>query len=167
MRLYFRCKPRGKQTFPKCDYCSGIRLTDILLTGKMKRPVLKMRDSLRGVIVLVVFAGLIFSCAEGIRLLPFPPPAASDAENASSHTDEFEHLSYVRCLDGNQTSFAFESRHAPVKLLSGYLAQAALDLLHPRRETRDAVLNINRIRFHTAPARILPETRGPPAFFAI
>jgi hypothetical protein len=165
-RIYFRRKSRVKQTFPGMGQLSVTTFNWYSVKqGKMKGPFLKMRDSLWGIIVPIVFTGLIFSCAEGIRLLPFPPPETNGAGDVDSHTGKFEHLSYVRCLDSGRTSLAFESRPSPVKHLSGNWGQTPADLLNSTCGSREAVFNLNRIRLHSAPARILPETRGPPVFF--
>jgi hypothetical protein len=108
--------------------------------------------------------GLIFSCAEGIRLLPFPPPAGiNGAENAAPYSGNFEHLSYVRSADESRTRQGSDSRTAPVRHVSGGYHHTGLNIPVSGLAAND-VFVIDLVRFHSAPARILPETRGPPVF---
>ena len=69
--------------------------------------------SLRKVLILGVLAGLIFSCAEGIRLLPFPPPGAADgADTFSSSSTGAEHLSYIKSFESGRGSISSRSKRS-------------------------------------------------------
>jgi hypothetical protein len=68
-------------------------------------PLRKIQLGFRAVVLFIVFAGLLFSRGEGIRLFPFPFTQAS--QNASSelqNDEEFDYEKNLHRFESNQTN---------------------------------------------------------------
>ena len=120
----------------------------------------------RKVIILGLLAGLVFSCAEGISLLPFPP-SGGDSSGLGAAPGAEENLSYIKSFEEGRSSVSSRSKRSagdhflahphlasvpPFYAVSSRTASSLTDPLTPHAIQLD---------------QRLPVTRGPPVFFSI
>jgi hypothetical protein len=119
--------------------------------------------SFRKVLILVVLAGLIFSCAEGIRLLPFPPPGVMNGgDSFRPSAAGTAHLSYIKSFESGRNSVRFAGTH--------FLGSAGPASIPPFRAAfgpPDVSLTFTPVSHSSRFTWQLRGPRGPPVFFSI
>lgn len=129
----------------------------------------KMRlASLRKVLLLGIFAGLVFSCAEGIRLFPFPPPDAFQGLVTIGHDrgGPARH-SYAKGLENGGGGAVSRSKPEAHSHFPGAVAKAALPRFLALVLFEDDLPEFRQTAPVTVSAARLPDKRGPPVFFNI
>lgn len=123
---------------------------------------------LRKVLILGVLAGLIFSCAEGIRLLPFPPPGAADgADSFRPSAAGTAHLSYIKSFESGRGNLSSRSKRSLDNHFLGSPSPASIPPFQVVSGALGVSLAFTLISHSSQFTRHLPDTRGPPVFFSI
>lgn len=135
--------------------------------------MLNIRDKiryafLRKVLLLGVFAGLVFSCAEGIRLFPFPPPDDFQGQQSIGRkpNDPGRH-SYAKGLENGGGSTVSRSKPEAGSHVPGAVAKAALPRFFASALFDEAPTEFGQIMAVAASVARLPDKRGPPVFFIV
>jgi hypothetical protein len=124
--------------------------------------------SFRKVVILGVLAGLIFSCAEGIRLLPFPQPtAAGGVDTFRSSSTGAEHLSYIKSFESGRGSISPWSKRSVDIPFSGSAVPASIPPFQAVAAAPVVSLTFTLVSHSSRFSRRLPGKRGPPVFFSI
>lgn len=122
--------------------------------------------SLKKVLLLGVFAGLIFSCAEGIRLFPFPAPDTFQGLESIGRTpDGPGRHSYAKGLENGGGSTVSRSKSEAGSHLPGAAAKAPSPRLPSAVQLEDALPEFVQPGSFDASVSLLPDKRGPPVFF--
>lgn len=133
----------------------------------------KIRDkircaSLKKALLLGVFAGLIFSCAEGIRLFPFPPPDAFQGLESIGHKPSGPgRHSYAKGLENGGGSTVSRSKPETGAHLPGAVVRAALPRFLTSVVLEDSSPEFVQAELADASVSRLPDKRGPPVFFNV
>ena len=78
-----RFRLKKKSYFASSDNCCMLKSGDSLFPMK-KFTSMSRHNRARWILMFGVLAGLLFSCGEGIRLLPFPNAEADNSKNTQS-----------------------------------------------------------------------------------
>lgn len=124
----------------------------------------KFPPGFRPAVLFVVFAGLLFSCGEGIRLFPFP--FAEKTQNLSSELQNVEERDYERTFhrfENNQANFQskaqrFNLPHDWTGVGRGFDRTAFLKIADWHKAGLLLCLQVFKSRFISAPS----ESRAPP-----
>lgn len=97
----------------------------------MKNVAVKNRQSFfHAVLLFGVLTGLLFSCGEGIRLLPFPAsPTAEDSPSKLNNKDEIPYQFNVLRYESGQENYKSKSQHNNSYHWFGGLARNDLSFL--------------------------------------